>query len=307
MKWIEARVVFEAEDKQIVAELISSLFFEFDLQGVVVEDPNLMPLEGWAEDATWRPTQDAIIGYWPKDRRAEKRCKVLATRLAKLKKELGFHFRLRYRELDEENWAETWKAYFWPQKISQKIVVKPTWRDYDANPNDIVVKLDPGMAFGTGTHPTTALCINLIETFLRKDDSLLDVGTGTGILMIAAAKLGAGKVCGVDKNEMAVEIARRNLRLNSIAPQRFSVKVGNLVDGIQGKYDLVVANILTQVIYNLLEGIEQVLKDKGIFICSGILEKNENLVIARMKNIGFEILELGIKDQWVAIASRLKG
>lgn len=266
-----------------------------------------MPLEGWAEDATWRPTQDAIIGYWPKDRRAEKRCKVLATRLAKLKKELGFHFRLRYRELDEENWAETWKAYFWPQKISQKIVVKPTWRDYDANPNDIVVKLDPGMAFGTGTHPTTALCINLIETFLRKDDSLLDVGTGTGILMIAAAKLGAGKVCGVDKNEMAVEIARRNLRLNSIAPQRFSVKVGNLVDGIQGKYDLVVANILTQVIYNLLEGIEQVLKDKGIFICSGILEKNENLVIARMKNIGFEILELGIKDQWVAIASRLKG
>jgi ribosomal protein L11 methyltransferase len=160
------------------------------------------------------------------------------------------------------------------------------------------------MAFGTGTHPTTALCIRLIEAYLHKGDSVLDVGTGSGILMLAAARLGAGFVCGLDKNEMAVKIAETNLRLNGIAPQKFSVIEGNLVDGIKERYDLVVANILTQVIYNLLQDIEKNLNDKAIFICSGILEKNENLVIARMKTIGFDILDLCVKDQWVAIAGR---
>jgi ribosomal protein L11 methyltransferase len=122
--------------------------------------------------------------------------------------------------------------------------------------------------------------------------------------MIAAARLGAGFVCGLDKNEMAVKIAEKNLRLNGIAPQKFSVKASNLVAGIEEKYDLVVANILTQVIYNLLEDIEKILNEKAIFICSGILEKNENLVLARMKTIGFDILDRCIKDQWVAIAGR---
>ena len=110
--------------------------------------------------------------------------------------------------------------------------------------------------------------------------------------------------CGLDKNEMAVKTAKENLRLNRIAPQKFSVKVGNLVAGIQEKYDLVVANILTQVIYHLLEDVEKILNEKAIFICSGILEENENLVLGRMKTIGFEILDLCTKDQWVAIAGR---
>ena len=162
------------------------------------------------------------------------------------------------------------------------------------------------MAFGTGTHPTTALCIRLIEGYLHKGDSVLDVGTGSGILMLAAAKLGAGFVCGLDKNEMAVKIAEMNLRLNRIAPHKFSVKAGDLVSGVEETYDLVVANILTQVIYNLLEDIEKILNDGAIFICSGILDKNEKLVIARMKTIGFDILDLCIKDQWVAIAGRYK-
>ncbi|MCK4985652.1 MAG: 50S ribosomal protein L11 methyltransferase, partial [Desulfobacterales bacterium] len=213
-------------------------------------------------------------------------------------------YRVSYKELDEEDWAEAWKTFFEPQKIGETIVVKPTWCEYKADPGDIVLELDPGMAFGTGTHPTTALCIRLIEDYLNLGDSFLDIGTGSGILMIAAARLGAGFVCGLDKNEMAVRIAARNLRLNGIAPQRFSVKVGNLVAGIEERYDLVVANILTQVIHNLLEDIEKILNDKAIFICSGILEKNENLVLARMKTIGFDILEVCIKDQWVAIAGR---
>jgi ribosomal protein L11 methyltransferase len=306
MKWIEAKVVFDAEENPLAGELIANLFFEFDLQGVVEEDPLIEPAEDWAEDSMGRAQQHAVIGYFPKDRQAKSRCRVLEEKLAGLKAHSSLLYRISYKELDEEDWAEAWKVFFEPQKIGQKIVVKPTWCDYEADPDDIVLELDPGMAFGTGTHPTTALCIRLIETYLHKGDSVLDIGTGSGILMLAAARLGAGFVCGLDKNEMAVKIAETNLRLNGIGPHKFSVTEGNLVDGIKEKYDLVVANILTQVIYNLLEDIEKILNDRAIFICSGILEKNENLVIARMKTIGFDILDLCEKDQWVAIAGRFK-
>ena len=304
MKWIEAKVVFDAEDKLLAGELIANLFFEFDLQGVVEEDPAMEPAEDWAEDSIGLAQQHAVIGYFPKDRQVKNRCSVLEKKLAGLKAHSALRYRISYKELDEEDWAEAWKVFFEPQKIGKQIVVKPTWCEYEANPEDIVLELDPGMAFGTGTHPTTALCIRLIEAYLRKGDSVLDIGTGSGILMLAAARLGAGFVCGLDKNEMAVKIAETNLQLNGIAPQKFSVKKGNLADGIEQRYDLVVANILTQVIYNLLQDIEKILNDKAIFICSGILEKNENLVIARMKTIGFDILDLCVKDQWVAIAGR---
>ena len=306
MKWIEAKVVFDAEDSPLAGELIANLFFEFDLQGVVEEDPTMEPTEDWAEDSIGRAQQHAVIGYFPKDRQAKKRCRVLEEKLAVLNKNTALLYRISYKELDEEDWAEAWKVFFEPQKIGKKIVVKPTWCEYKAGPDDIVLELDPGMAFGTGTHPTTALCIRLIEAYLHKGDAVLDIGTGSGILMIAAARLGAGFVCGLDKNEMAVKIADKNIRLNGIAPQKFSVKKGNLVAGIKERYDLVVANILTQVIYNLLEDIEKILNDRAIFICSGILEKNENLVIAKMKTIGFDILDLCVKDQWVAIAGRFK-
>ena len=295
---------FVDDDNPLAGELIASLFFEFDLQGVVEEDPAIEPTEDWAEDSIGRAEQHAVIGYFPKDRQAKKRCRVLEEKLAVLKAHSALLYRVSYKELDEEDWAESWKVFFEPQKVGEKIVVKPTWCEYEADPDDIILELDPGMAFGTGTHPTTTLCIRLIEKYLHKGDSVLDIGTGSGILMLAAARLGAGFVCGLDKNEMAVKIAETNLRLNGIAPQRFSVKEGHLVTGIEERYDLVVANILTQVIYNLLEDIERILNDKAIFICSGILEKNENLVIARMKTIGFDILDLCIKDQWVAIAGR---
>ena len=304
MKWIEAKVVFDAEDYHLAVELISNLFFEFELQGVVEEDPAIGPTEDWAENSIGRAQQHAIIGYFPQDRRAKKRCRVLEEKLALLKEKSVLFYRISYKELDEEDWAESWKAFFEPQKIGKRIVVKPTWCEYKADPDDIVLELDPGMAFGTGTHPTTALCIRLVEDYLSLGDSFLDIGTGSGILMIAAARLGAGFVFGLDKDEMAVRIAEKNLRLNGIAPQKFLVKAGNLVAGIEERYDLVVANILTQVIYKLLDDIEKILNEKAIFICSGILEKNENLVLARMKTIGFDILDLCIKDQWVAIAGR---
>ncbi len=253
MKWIEAKVVFDAEDNHLAGEVISNLFFEFDLQGVAEEDPTIEPKEGWAEDSIGRPKRHAVVGYFPKDSKVKKRCQVLENRLALLKANSPVLYRVSYKELAEEDWAEAWKAFFTPQKIGRKIIVKPTWCKYRADAEDIVLELDPGMAFGTGMHPTTALCIKLIEDYLNRGNSFLDIGTGSGILMLAAARLGAGFVCGHDKDSAAIDIAAANLQLNGLDPQSYSLIIGNLLEGIKDKYDFVVANIFTHVILELLD------------------------------------------------------
>ncbi len=306
MKWIETKIAFDHPDTDLAVDLISDLFYDFGLQGVVVDDPRIEPAEGWSEDVIGRPAYHAVSGYFPNDERFEKRCKILEKKLMQFKERLGLIYRISYKALDEEDWAHAWKAYFWPQKIGRNMVVKPTWRDYRAEFDEVVIELDPGMAFGTGTHPTTTMCIFLIEKYLEKDDLFLDIGTGSGILMIAAAKLGAGKICGIDHDETAVHIAVENLRRNSVDTQRFFVNCANLAEGIEETYDVVVANILSRVILDLLNEIDGVLKPGGIFICSGITDKNETQVVTAMRKIGFEILEIVSQDEWVAIAGGLK-
>jgi ribosomal protein L11 methyltransferase len=306
MKWIEAKISFDHTDINLIADLISNVFYDLGLQGVVVDDPGLEPEEDWAEDAAGRPNRHAVTGYFSKDSKVDKRCKTLEARLNRLKYKLGLFYRISYKELDDQDWAHAWKAYFWPQKIGSRIVVKPTWRRYRAAADDIIIELDPGMAFGTGTHPTTALCISMIEAHLRRGDSFLDVGTGSGILMIAAAKLGAGRLCGIDKDEVAVEVAGNNLTLNRIAPDRYRLIAGNLVSEINESYRFVVANIFTHVILKLLQGIKGVLEEGGVLVCSGIILANQHYVISEMERIGFEILNWEMKEEWVAIAARLQ-
>ena len=306
MKWIETKIVFDHPDNDLAADLISDVFYDFGLQGVAVDDPTIEPYEDWAEDAIGRPAQPAVTGYIHQDNRADRRCKILEEKLKQLKQDLGLIYRISYKELDEQDWAHSWKAYFWPQKISPHLVVKPTWREYQAEGDEIVIELDPGMAFGTGTHPTTSLCIAMIEKYLKKGDTFLDVGTGSGILMIAAAKLGAGKLCGVDKDEIATEIAGQNLKLNNVDPQMFRLTTGNLVVEINDRYKFIVANILSHVIIELLEDISRALADEGIFVCSGITEAKKMSVLSAMDNSGFEILETIAKEAWVAIAGRLR-
>jgi len=306
MKWIEAKVIFDHQDDAPVADLISNLFYDFGLQGVVVDDPDLEPEEDWAEDALGRPTMHAVIGYFHKDSQADERCKTLEEKLSRLKRQLNIIYRISYKELDEQDWAHAWKAYFWPRKISAHIVVKPTWRNYSAAGEDIVIELDPGMAFGTGTHPTTALCLSMTEKYLRKGDSFLDVGTGSGILMIAAAKLGAASLCGIDKDVLALEIAAENLLLNKVDPARYDLKAGNLVDNINESYNFITANIFSHVIIELLKDIKRVLTDGGTFVCSGIIEENKNAVISAMEATGFAILETAVQEEWAAIVGRLQ-
>jgi ribosomal protein L11 methyltransferase len=306
MPYIEARVTFDHPNPELAGDLIAAVFFDFDLQGVVVEDPGLEPEEEWAEDAVARPAAHAVVGYLPEDERLDGRRLRLEEEVGRLGNHIGLVYRISYRQVDEQNWAESWKAFFWPQKIGQRIVVKPSWRDYTAAPGEIVLELDPGMAFGTGTHPTTALCVQLIERYLNPGDSFLDIGTGSGILMLAAAKLGAGRLCGGDRDVTAVRIAAENLRRNEIDRRRVCLAQGSLAGPFKGRFDVVAANILTHVIIELLGDIPRLLKRSGLFICSGIIDQNRDLVTGKMRGIGFELVEVLQKEGWVAIAGRYK-
>ena len=306
MNYIEARVTFDHPEPQLAADLIAGAFFDFELQGGVVEDPSLEPEEEWAEDAVARPAAHAVIGYLPEDERLDERRSKLEGQIDQLGNHIGLIYRLSYRAVDEQNWAESWKAFFWPQKIGERIVVKPSWRDYASNPGEIILEIDPGMAFGTGTHPTTTLCVQLIERHLNPGDAVLDIGTGSGILLLAAAKLGAGRLCGGDRDEMAVRVAAENLRRNGVEPRRICLAQGSLAEPFRGRFDVVAANILTHVIVELVGDVMRLLKPGGIFICSGIIESNRDLVAGKMRDVGLDVLEIRQKEGWVALAGKCK-
>jgi ribosomal protein L11 methyltransferase len=305
MKWIETKVIFSSDNKIQAAELISQIFHDLGLTGVVIEDPDDEPSEGWGDGAV-RPDHDAVIGFWADNEFSEKKRLALEDSLRQLQQHTRISTRIVCRTVDDEDWSESWKEFFWPEKISDRITVKPTWREYSARPDEIILEIDPGMAFGTGTHPTTSLCIRMIETCLQPGQSFLDIGTGSGILMIAAAKLGAAELFGVDIDAVAVEIAEKNLRLNKVHADRFALATGNLVDVVPQKFDLVTANILSEVIVRLLDDIDTVLKKGGTLICSGIIADNREKVIRKMAETGFEILEVSDQDEWVAIAAKRK-
>ena len=303
MKWIEVKVVFDFKDSQLAVDLISDLFYDLDLKGVVIEGPEIEGSEDWGSDAV-AYENDAVIGYLPCDDTLRKKCKTIEEGLERLKNQIGMTCRIFYAEVDEADWTESWKAYFRPEKITDQIVIKPTWRDYSSNNKEIIIEIDPGMAFGTGTHPTTRMCIALIEKYLKKTDAFLDVGTGSGILMIVAAKLGAGKIWGTDNDAVAVDIARRNLILNRIPESEFNVITGDMIDKIAGRFDLVAANLTTKTILILLENIQKVLVRDGIVLCSGIIETDKNKIQGKMKHVGLNVIETLIDGDWISMACR---
>lgn len=210
-----------------------------------------------------------------------------------------------YNEVDDCSWKDNWKNYFYPEKISSRIVVKPTWREYEKSENEIVIEIDPGMAFGTGAHPTTSLCVSMLESYVKPKDWVLDVGTGSGILMIAAKKLGAGYVEGIDIDQDAVEVAIKNMELNGIKKDEFTAYKGNLIDKVEEKqFDIVVSNILAEIIVILLKDIKRVVKDGGKVIFSGIIVQKKKEVEEEMKKQGFTIERVEEKNEWVSIVGR---
>jgi ribosomal protein L11 methyltransferase len=304
MKWLEVKVFFEHDKPELAVDLISQHLYALNISGVVVEDPSLQPVEGWGRNSVSPPQRHAVIAYFPEYFLSPKRWQKLQRELAHLAQVNGIRTRTVISRLDEKNWAEYWKSHFHAEKVGKRLVVKPSWQEYTARLEEIVLVIDPGMAFGTGIHPTTRLCLNLIEAHMLPGDSLLDIGTGTGVLMIAAAKLGARKVCGIDIDQAAVAIAERNLKLNAVNPVQFTLICGNLIEAIHRRFDMVVVNILTEAIIVLLNDINRVLNKKGVFLGSGIIKKNQNSVIDKLKGLDFEIMNIYSEEEWVAIAAK---
>ncbi len=303
MEWIEAKVDFDAPTSVAAEELIADVFYRFGVKGVVVDDPTMEAPIGddvIIEDEV-RPTVNAVGGYFPAATFDQAQRQGFEKELKALSRQISMRHRIFYRSLNEEDWAESWKAFFWPDKVSATIVVKPTWRDYQPAGDEKVLEIDPGMAFGTGTHPTTALCIQLMEKHLQAGERLLDVGTGSGILMVAASLLGAAAVHGIDNDPVAVEVARRNLALNNLPADASRVWAGDRVASVTSRYDLVVANILAEVIIGLLPDIPGLLAPGGRFICSGILQSQQEDVTAEARKCGLDLVEALEREEWVAL------
>ncbi len=205
-------------------------------------------------------------------------------------------------EVDDSEWKDRWKEFFKPTRVGGRFVIVPGWEEYEAEEGDLVIRIDPGMAFGTGTHETTAGCIRLLEKYLREGDRVLDVGSGSGILSIAAALLGSPAVTAVDTDEDAVRITAENAAVNGMAERITSVK-SDLVRNVDGKYDIVVANLMADLVEELSGGVREHMNEDGVFISSGILTEQNGKVEAALKENGFDILETVEEGEWCTIAA----
>lgn len=209
------------------------------------------------------------------------------------------------KQVSDEEWKDNWKAYFKPSRITEQLVVKPTWEAYTRGSKDEkVIEIDPGMAFGTGTHATTRLCIQLLDKYMDHDkDVVLDVGCGSGILSIAAAALGASEVIGVDIDPEAVKVSSENVALNGYE-DKIRIMYGDLMQGLDETADIILANLIADLVIRLAKEAATCLRGKKIYISSGILSVHKNHVSEELEKAGYEILETREEDEWCAIAAR---
>ena len=212
---------------------------------------------------------------------------------------------LEMKDVDEEDWSNAWKKYYHPVQVGEHLVVCPSWEAYDRQPDDVVLTLNPGMAFGTGTHDTTRLCMELLEKYITPQDTVLDVGCGSGILAITAALLGANKIIGCDIDEVAVKVAGENAALNGVQ-DRIAFHQGDLTSQVEGSFQIICANIVADVIIRLSEDAGRYLAKDGIFIISGIIDTREQDVLNALEQNGFQVIERRTSGGWVALACKAK-
>lgn len=211
---------------------------------------------------------------------------------------------LATRELAEESWAHSWKQYFHPLRVGRHFIVAPTWEQADVGPGDHLIQLDPGMAFGTGQHATTQLCLAWLEDLPAPVGSLLDVGTGSGILVIGAAMRGFGPLVACDTDPLAIAVTTENLALNGVSD--VALHVGGL-DAVAGTYDVVVANILAEVIIDLAPQWAPKMNPGAHLVCSGIITRKADDVAAALRQYGLDVLERRDQGEWVALLARKPG
>ncbi len=300
MRWLELSLSVAGE----AAEAVAGLLGRYGHQGVVIEHDGVPP-DAWDEGAAEAPDSLTLRAWFPHDDDSQTRRNDVEAAIGHMSMMLPLP-RPTWRVVEDEDWAHAWKAHYRPLRVGRRLLVRPAWLESEASGDELEVVLDPGMAFGTGTHPSTQLCLQALEDYLRAGSDVLDLGCGSGILAIAAARLGAGTVLALDNDAVAVSAARQNLGFN---PGVSGVRVeegslGELLARDKG-FDLIAVNILARVITAFCEeGLGEVLRPGGCGIFSGIIEDQADEVSAALRRAGMMPVATLRQADWVALVTR---
>lgn len=310
MQWIEVNVAVTHEAVEAVADMLTSI----GSKGVAIEDPQL--INDLRNSGTWElcdiPEQEntevvTVSAYYADDEKLEKRLAEIDEQLALIEERIGkYRFgNTRFRKVSEQDWANEWKQYFHVTHVGKSLVIKPSWEKYAPKEGEHVIEIDPGMAFGTGTHYTTNMMMERLEKVITPDSTVFDVGTGSGILAIAAAMLGAKSVKAVDIDGVAVRVAKENVADNGLSEQ-IEVREGDLLHGTEGKADVIIANIIADIVIMLLQDIPQKLNDNGVLLASGIIEERMPDVEAAAQAQGLYVDAVDHRGGWVVMQMKKK-
>lgn len=310
MKWIEVSVQTATES----IDAVSNILIEAGSEGVSIEDSQdflNVPDDGFGQiwdlsSADFLEEGALVKSYFSENAFSPEVIYSIKERILNLKK-MGLPIEpnvLTISEVAETDWATAWKKYYHSIKVTRFLTIVPNWEDYKPQHQDErIIKLDPGLAFGTGTHPTTILSLQSLESCIRGKETVLDVGTGSGVLSIAAKAFGAEKVYAYDLDDIAVKSAYDNIQLNDYAAD-IQITANDLLEGIEIKADIVVANILADIITPLIPQAWSVLKPGGLFLTSGIIDTKKELILTQLKEQNFEIEQILQMKDWVAIIAR---
>ncbi len=312
MDWMEYTVLTTTEG----SDLISQILMDAGSAGTMIEDKNDVAANQRPE-GQWDIIDEAIAkrigddvkvtGYYEVDEKLRDRLMTIESELSRIRGlDLGMDLgklETRTHSVAEEDWTESWKKAFRPFRLGTHMVVKPSWEAVETAPGDHVIEIDPGMAFGTGTHETTGMCVELVEKYVKPGDTAIDIGTGTGILAIAAAHMGASRVLATDLDAVAVRVARENVKNNGFEGT-IEMRCGDLLEVVDEQADVVIANIIADVIIGLAAPVKPHVADGGVFICSGIAVNRLEDVLAALGAAGYQVLDTRVQGEWAAVASR---
>ena len=310
--WMQVKVLTTTAG----ADLVSEILLEAGSEGTMIEDRNDV-FENQRPEGQWDIIDPAIAdrigedvkvtGYYPIDENRNNVISSIASALGRLQAltldvDLGM-LEMQVQGFENEDWSESWKKSFKPIRLGDHIVICPGWLEYEKQPDDKVIEIDPGMAFGTGTHETTGMCAALIEKYVQPGQRVIDIGTGSGILAIVAAHMGAKEVLATDLDAVAVRVATENAALNGFG-DKIDCRCGDLLDVVDVSGDVVIANIIADVILMLAKPVRERIVPNGVFICSGIaIDRREDVRRALLEN-DYEILDEPVKGEWAAFAAR---
>lgn len=310
MKWCEISIQTSHE----AVELIAEIFRDLGASGVVIEDPELV--NDYITSGKWDYTDIPIAketevvvekAYLLVNGELEGRIQTLQQEIKALESR-GVNTApavLTTAELQDEDWSDTWKQYFHTEKPGERVVIKPTWEEYEPKDDEVVIELDPGAAFGTGTHATTSMCIRQLEKLVKPGMTVFDVGTGSGILSIISAKLGAKNIQAVDYDDSVLKIVEENLEQNNVQ-DIISVAQSDLMQNVHGKAELVIANIIADIIIRLFDQLDEHLEQGGTLLTSGIIEDRIEDVLVAAEKHGYGVVERLENKGWACITFKRK-